>query len=89
MYKDHGQHTFNINPDNGISGFYIGDKSLAFYIDGISTSVAEDYATKVEVSEISAELTKDIETTSADTLLSAKAYADTKSTVFLSTFTSG
>ena len=88
-YYSHGQHTFNINPDNGISGFYIGDKSLAFYIDGISTSVAEDYATKVEVSAISTELTNDIGTTSADTLLSAKAYADTKSTVFLSTFTSG
>ena len=89
VYKDHGQHTFNINPDNGISGFYIGDKSLSFYIDGISTSVAEDYATKVEVSAISTELTNDIGTTSANTLLSAKAYADTKSTVFLSTFTSG
>ena len=27
-YSDHGNGTFNINPKNGISGFYIGDDSL-------------------------------------------------------------
>ena len=32
-YYSHGQHTFNINPDNGISGFYIGEENLASYIN--------------------------------------------------------
>lgn len=27
-YKDHGQGTFNINPEGGPDGFYIGDKTL-------------------------------------------------------------
>ena len=86
-YSSHGRGTFNINPVDDISGFYIGGKNLASYIDGISSSVARDYATKAEVSDISAKLSIVIGETSADTLVSAKAYADTKSTVFLSTFT--
>ena len=28
MYHSHGQGTFNINPQRGLSGFYIGEKSL-------------------------------------------------------------
>ena len=51
-YRANGIGTFNINPANGISGFYIGDKSLASYIDGISSSIIGDYATKKEVNAI-------------------------------------
>lgn len=27
-YKDHGEGTYNVNPDGGFSGFYVGDTSL-------------------------------------------------------------
>jgi hypothetical protein len=28
MYESHGDGTFNINPEKGLSGFYIGGKNL-------------------------------------------------------------
>jgi hypothetical protein len=28
-YKSHGAGTFSLNPENGLSGFYIGEKHLA------------------------------------------------------------
>ena len=42
-YKDHGQHTFNINPDNGISGFYIGEDNLASYINNAIDDKTTEY----------------------------------------------
>ena len=32
MYKSHGKGTYNINPENGIEGFYIGEKTLLQHI---------------------------------------------------------
>lgn len=42
-YYSHGQHTFNINPDNGISGFYIGEDNLAFYINNAIDDKTTEY----------------------------------------------
>lgn len=42
-YKDHGQHTFNINPDNDISGFYIGEDNLAYYINSAIDDKTTEY----------------------------------------------
>ena len=33
LYFDHGANTFNINPENGPAGFYIGETNLADHID--------------------------------------------------------
>lgn len=35
-YYSHGQHTFNVNPQNGIGGFYIGDKALSSTLSVLS-----------------------------------------------------
>ena len=42
-YKDHGRHTFNVNPDNGISGFYIGEDNLASYINNAIDDKTTEY----------------------------------------------
>ena len=36
-YPSHGEGTFNINPKNGLNGFYIGDTSLGSIIGDIET----------------------------------------------------
>lgn len=33
LYTSHGKGTFNINPENGLRGFYIGEKNLAEILD--------------------------------------------------------
>ena len=38
-YRAHGPGTFNINPVNGISGVYVGEKSLAEVLDDAVSSV--------------------------------------------------
>lgn len=38
-YTSHGKGTFSINPLSGLSGFYIGEQSLAQTIDGLSNSI--------------------------------------------------
>ena len=43
-YYSHGQHTFNINPDNGISGFYIGEDNLASYINNAIDDKTTEYS---------------------------------------------
>ena len=42
-YQTHGEGTFNINPRNGIKGFYIGEKSLEEII-GASVDINESLA---------------------------------------------
>lgn len=37
-YNSHGQGTFNINPENGLSGFYIGEQNLAGILSSYQTS---------------------------------------------------
>lgn len=48
-YKDHGQGTFNINPEGGIDGFYIGNKTLKEII--LETSTKDVDEIKEEVAE--------------------------------------
>ena len=48
QYKDHGQHTFNINPDNSISGFYVGEKNLASYINDAIDDKTADYTSLID-----------------------------------------
>ena len=51
-YKDHGQGTYNINPENGIDGFYIGDKTLReIILDSQSQDIKDlkDRVDKIEV----------------------------------------
>lgn len=46
-YADHGAGSFNINPKNGLSGFYIGDNNLSNIIkteiDSLSVSISSEY----------------------------------------------
>ena len=35
-YQSHGDGTFNISPAGDINGFFIGDKSFASYLSGLS-----------------------------------------------------
>lgn len=37
-YYSHGQHTFNVNPQNGIGGFYIGDIALSSTLNTLSAA---------------------------------------------------
>ena len=56
-YESRGPGTFNINPANGISGFWIGAKNLGQYINEISSSITgirADYALKTEAEAMSA-----------------------------------
>lgn len=56
-YSSHGNGTFNINPANGISGFWIGTKNLGQYIGEINssiTSISSNYALKSEARDMSA-----------------------------------
>lgn len=56
-YSSHGQGTFNINPANEISGFWIGTKNLGQYISEINsniTSISSNYALKSEARDMSA-----------------------------------
>lgn len=47
-YASHGKGTFNINPNGGISGFYIGEKSLSALLSDSSTKVrAGTYGTEL------------------------------------------
>lgn len=39
QYQAHGQGTFNINPKNGLSGFYIGEQSLADIVGDVETLI--------------------------------------------------
>jgi len=49
VYKDHGQHTFNINPANGLSGVYIGEENLHDTLSSLSgtseTKISAIYST--------------------------------------------
>ena len=56
-YSSHGNGTFNINPANGISGFWIGTKNLGQYISEINssiTSISSNYTLKSEARDMSA-----------------------------------
>lgn len=50
FYKSHGEGSFNVNPKDGLSGFYIGEDNLSsiikFESDLISSQVSNDYVSK-------------------------------------------
>lgn len=48
-YVSHGKGTFNINPQNGLSGFYIGDENLSQILSNVKP---EDFTTSAQVSSI-------------------------------------
>lgn len=52
-YVDHGNGSYNINPKNGLNGFYIGNDNLSNIIDSeinyISSQVSNDYVSKDSV----------------------------------------
>ena len=54
-YQSHGKGTFSINPVNGLSGFYIGNKNLKTIIDEntINSNELSNYLDKREGGEIS------------------------------------
>jgi hypothetical protein len=39
MYESHGDGTFNINPENGIKDFYIGEESLNDILSNLSVMI--------------------------------------------------
>ena len=51
-YKDHGQGTYNINPENGIDGFYIGDKTLKEIILDVQSQDVKDLKDRVDKIEV-------------------------------------
>lgn len=53
-YNSNGVGTFNVNPIGGLSGFYIGQTSLASHFSGLSSKVSTDYALKSEARSMSA-----------------------------------
>ena len=64
-YQSHGEHgTFNINPENGVNGFYIGEKTLC---NIISNDVKEAYySLSAQLHGISTELCTTIDTRRAE-----------------------
>lgn len=46
-YKPHGEGTFNVNPKNGIEGFYVGDKNLKQIISEGGSQDIQDLKEKV------------------------------------------
>lgn len=56
-YTSHGQHTFNVNPENGLSGFYVGEQTVVeaignYYYEKSETSSAAE----VEAGDIASRL---------------------------------
>lgn len=53
-YNSHGQHTFNINPENGLSGIYIGNNNFHDTLSSISAEATSkaDVKTKALFSGI-------------------------------------
>lgn len=37
-YSSHGQGTFNIKPDGGLSGFFVGDKPIMSFMNALSVA---------------------------------------------------
>lgn len=54
-YGSHGSRTFNINPQNGAFGLYIGDKNL---YDIFSEWISNNYGHTIETVEISADMSE-------------------------------
>lgn len=47
-YESHGKGTFNINPENGINGLYIGDKSLSAYLEEYKRQISSEMTAYVD-----------------------------------------
>ena len=47
-YQSRGEGTFNINPVGGTNGFFIGDKSFANYLSGLSGDLNSQIERKLD-----------------------------------------
>lgn len=90
LYKDHGQHTFNINPINGLSGVYIGEENLHNTLSSLSgtseTKISAIYSTIISALDIGGIEGKDVSEITLANVISCiyflgKALKDIKTTI--------
>ena len=72
-YASHGDGTYNIDPEGGLAGFYVGETSLAETFSG--------YATTGEVATVAAELDARVDTNAAAIATNAAAIAELEAVV--------
>lgn len=59
-YSSHGKGTFNVNPQNGLSGFYVGEKSF----ESILSELSNEFQKKLD--DLSTDLNSKISTLSSE-----------------------
>lgn len=76
-YRSHGEGTFNVNPADGVNGFYVGNQTLS----GILSSTCQPKGSYLSSNALDGYRTYDNTVTSLTAQSGFKTYADTKSSL--------